>query len=355
MRKFLYLFCKQWVILFMHLYFKEIRVFGKRSVPKGKPVLFIANHQNALMDAMQVVVDRGICAYFMTRADVFEKPILRKIFTFLQMLPIYRIRDGKRNMVKNQEVFERCSQLLLDNNYVLIFPEGNHNLKRQVRPLSKGFTRILFSTLEKNPGVDIQLVPVGMNYQSAAHFPDRCSHYFGKPIPVQEFYDSEDLPGSALRIRDRVQEELQTLTTHIGPELDYKSTVDSLDALGVDYLKPKEVNATLLNLGELSAEKPSKGSRNLFSRVFKFVFETLNYPLIGPWRKYIKPKIKEKEFVSSARFLYCMIFYPLFYLLLLLVVWPLIGPRVAFLVVLGFILFNAVYVKLGGHEIPFVG
>lgn len=328
----------------MHLYFKEIKVYGKKSVPKGKPVLFIANHQNSLMDALLVVIDRGICAYFMTRADVFKKPIMRKIFTFLQMLPIYRIRDGKSNMAKNQEVFDRCSELLLEDNYLLIFPEGNHNLKRQVRPLSKGFTRILFSVLEKDPKADIQLVAVGMNYQSAAHFPDRCAHYFGRTIPVQDLYDPEDLPGSAVRIRDTIQEELQTLTTHIGPELDYKATLKALDALGVDYLKPKEVNATLKKLDEA---KPKKRGAKLFSKIFKPLFEILNYPLIGPWRKYIKPKIKEKEFVSSARFLYSMVFYPLFYVLLFLIVWLVSGPMVALLIVLGYILFNAIYVKLG--------
>lgn len=331
----------------MHLYFKEVRVYGKKSVPQGKPVLFIANHQNALMDALLVVIDRGICAYFMTRADVFRKPIMRKIFTFLQMLPIYRIRDGKKNMIKNQEVFERCSELLLDNNYLLIFPEGNHSLKRQVRPLSKGFTRILFSALEKNPKVDIQLVPVGMNYQSAANFPDRCAHYFGRAIPVQDLYDPEDLPGSAMAIRDRVQDELQTLTTHIGPELDYNSTVNALDARGVDYLRPQEVNAIIKNLGNVDIEKRSKSGPNLFSKVFKTVFEILNFPLIGPWRKFIKSKIAEKEFVSSARFLYCMVLYPLFYMLLFLVVWLVIGLKAALIIVLGYILFNAAYVKLG--------
>ncbi len=119
-----YIFWKQWVIVIMHLYFKSIKVYGKKNVPHDKPVLFVSNHQNALMDAMVVVVDRGIRAYFMTRADVFQNPILRKIFTFLQMLPIYRIRDGKRNMAKNQEVFDRCSELLLENNFLLISPKG---------------------------------------------------------------------------------------------------------------------------------------------------------------------------------------------------------------------------------------
>ena len=331
----------------MHLYYKEIKVYGKKSVPKGKPVLFIANHQNALLDALLVVIDRGICAYFMTRADVFKKPIMRKIFTFMQMLPIYRIRDGKKNMIKNQEVFERCSELLLDDNYLLIFPEGNHNLKRQVRPVSKGFTRILFSTLQKNPKVDIQIVPVGMNYQSAANFPDRCAHYFGKAISVQDLYDPQDLPGSALAIRDKVQEGLQTLTTHIGPELDYNATVNALDALGVDYLKPQVVNATIKNLDNLSIKKESKRGPNLFSKVFKAVFEILNFPLIGPWRRFIKPKIKEKEFVSSARYLYVMVFYPLFYILLFVIVWLFIGIKASLIIVLGYIFFNAAYVKLG--------
>jgi len=201
--------------------------------------------------------------------------------------------------------------------------------------------------LERDPKADIQLVPVGMNYVSAANFPDRSAHYFGNAIPVQELYDPEDLPGSALKIRDRLQKELPTLTTHIGPELDYDSTIHTLDAMEVDYLKPQEVNAIIKDLGKSEVVEKSKRKPNPFSKVFKVVFEILNYPLIGPWRKYIKPKIKEKEFVSSARFLYSMFLYPVFYLLLFLIVWLLIGPMVALMVVLAYILFNAAYVKLG--------
>jgi 1-acyl-sn-glycerol-3-phosphate acyltransferase len=71
---------------------------------------------------------------------VFKKPLVAKILDSLQMLPVYRIRDGWGNLTNNTAVFERCSKLLKTGECIVIFPEGNHNLKRTVRPLSKRFT-----------------------------------------------------------------------------------------------------------------------------------------------------------------------------------------------------------------------
>ena len=64
-------------------------------------------------------------------------------------MPIYRIRDGVQQLGKNQEIFEQCFSILNKQKALMIFPEGSHNRKRTIRPLSKGFTRILYGTLEK--------------------------------------------------------------------------------------------------------------------------------------------------------------------------------------------------------------
>ena len=91
------------------------------------------------------------------------------------MIPIYRIRDGRESLKNNQAVFDLCSDLLQQKEAILMFPEANHNLKRRVRPLSKGFTRILFNTLLQAPETDIQIVPVGINYKDAVRFPDQVA------------------------------------------------------------------------------------------------------------------------------------------------------------------------------------
>ena len=64
------------------------------NVLKHKPVLLLANHQNALLDALLIATKCGRFSYFLTRAAVFKKSFVNKILRSLQMLPVYRVRDG---------------------------------------------------------------------------------------------------------------------------------------------------------------------------------------------------------------------------------------------------------------------
>ena len=69
-------------------------------------------------------------SYFLTRAAVFKKPLVAKLLNSVQMLPVYRIRDGWGNIANNNAIFESCTKLLHQGNAVAIFPEGSHNLAR---------------------------------------------------------------------------------------------------------------------------------------------------------------------------------------------------------------------------------
>ncbi len=170
---------RAYIKLGLFFYFKKIKVVNANNIPKNKPVLFLSNHQNALLDALLIAVKCERFSYFLTRASVFKKPIISKLLKSLCMLPVYRIRDGWSTITNNHSIFNSCTSLLHQNEAVVIFPEGNHSLNRTVRPLSKGFTRIVFETLEKYPDKDLQLIPVGLNFMNAEYFPDSESMYFG--------------------------------------------------------------------------------------------------------------------------------------------------------------------------------
>ena len=130
----------------LFFYFKKIQIFNADNVPKDKAVLILSNHQNALLDALLIATKCGRFVFYLTRASVFKKSFVDKLLRSLQMLPVYRIRDGWSNITKNNSIFTNCADLLSKNEGVVIFPEGSHNLKRKVRPFSKGFTRIVFET-----------------------------------------------------------------------------------------------------------------------------------------------------------------------------------------------------------------
>lgn len=316
MKKLIYNLVRFLLKVLLHLYFGKIKINGLENIPKNKPVLLLSNHQNSFLDTILIGTACGRSPFFLTMAAVFKTKLLKTIFTFFRMIPVYRIRDGINSLKKNDKTFDKAVALLAKNESIVIFPEANHNLKRRVRPLSKGFTRILFMTLEKFPDLDIHLVPVGVNYVNPAKFPDKAAIFYGKPIRVQEIYNPNDLIKSKDAMVSIVSERLKLLTTHIESEKDYNQIIEKLDALGVNYLEPEAVNKSLLLLQNVTKIPTSKKGKNRFQKLLSIIFWLLNFPVLLLWQKVFKPKIKEIEFLSTMRFAFSVAIYPFYYLLL---------------------------------------
>lgn len=331
----------------LYLYFGKIKIYGLEHVPLDKPVLFLPNHQSALMDVLLLAVDCNRKPFFLTRSDVFGNPMLKRLFTYLRMLPVYRIRDGRQSLKYNDEIFELCAELLGKGEAIMIFPEANHSLKRKVRPLSKGFTRILFRAIDQSPELDIRMVPIGINYRSAEAFPDRVAIYVGENIPLRNLYDIENVMASTTRVKEAVSEKLKLLTTHIEDDLDHDRIIGQLDALGADYLKPSAVNTTIDQLGHPKVKTSFRKVEGPIKTGFRFLFTILNLPLVLSWRALLKPKVWEPEFMATMRFAYALMVTPLYFLILFLTLGNVFNPLIALATVGILFVFNLLYVKLG--------
>ena len=246
----------------------------------------------------------------------------------------------KANLHKNQAIFEKCSELLVKNEAIMLFPEANHSLKRRVRPLSKGFTRIIGTALEKEPKMELQLVPIGQNYRCPTEIGDAAAIYIGNPIAVQSYVDSQNFVED---IKQRVYEGLIQLTTHI-PENEYEDIVARLKGHEKFYLEPEVVNA-MISEGSFPKGKPQK--KKAISAISRALFYILNLPLVFLWRTFIKPKVPEVEFEATFRFGFAMIAFPLFYGMLLAILWTYFDVKTACLTVLGHALINRLLVKIG--------
>lgn len=297
----------------LFFYFRRIHIIHLNNIPKDKPVLILPNHQNALLDALIIAVKVNRISYFLTRASAFHSPVIAKILKSFRMLPVYRIRDGIQTIKRNNKVFETCSELLNQNHSLVIFPEGNHNLKRTVRPLSKGFTRIVFDTLDKYPDLDLQLVPVGFNYKNPECFVDEVSVYIGEPIKAKD-YNGFERNEAVLKLKADLHQSISKLTTHI-PLHQYDEFLKRLKSYEADFLNPKLVNECLLN--NFKNSRFEKGPQSsIFRQWFKVLLIINLWLPYLVWKKSIEPKIKEVEFISTFRFTVVITLVP-FYLLLL--------------------------------------
>lgn len=334
---------KAYINLGLFFYFKKIYVHNIANVPHNQPVLFLSNHQNALLDALLIATKCGRFVYFLTRASVFKRSLVDRLLRSLQMLPVYRIRDGWTNLSKNNPVFETCSELLHKNEGVVIFPEGSHSLKRTVRPLSKGFTRIIYETLEKYPNTNLQLVPVGVNFIEAKEFGDSASVYFGEPLNAKD-YLSDFSNESVVKLKEVIFSKITELTTHI-PADRYEEIISELSKLNVDYLDPITVNACIKS--KFKNCKPLKPQTSFWlSSILKFLLKLL---LLGPyliWKEFIRPKIDEEEFISTFRFGVALTLVPFWLLLISILLWSTLGWMIAILFIFITLLIDLLILKI---------
>ncbi|MDT0608219.1 lysophospholipid acyltransferase family protein [Croceitalea rosinachiae] len=337
----MYYLIKYWISLGLFSYYKKIKIVGIENIPKDKPILFLSNHQNALLDILLIAINCSRKPYFLARADIFKNHFFRPFFYFLQMLPVYRLRDGKSSLLKNEVIFNKCGELLNEGKAILLFPEANHNLKRRVRPLSKGFTRILFSALNTNPNLDVHIIPIGQNYQTPTEMGDRAALNFGKPIRVKDFLNVSEKE----TIKTEVAKRIEVLTTHIEDELQYGVIVKKLALQYVDYLYPKKINAFLK--GSIEIKNLPKYQPSVLLTLTRGIFYLINLPQVFLWRILLKPKVPEAEFMGTFRFGYCMVAYPFFYTIAIAVSIYTYNVKTACLIVIGHAVLNLALVKFG--------
>jgi hypothetical protein len=140
---------------------------------------------------------------FLARADIFAKPLVRAILTFLKILPVYRIRDGQSNLGKNSEIFDRSRDVLLDGFPLCLMAEGRHNDRHHLLPMGKGMFRIAGETqlmLGEHP---LYIVPTGIDFDEYERPYSNLVVNIGKPIPVQpymnDFRENEPVALNAMR------------------------------------------------------------------------------------------------------------------------------------------------------------
>lgn len=297
MKLLLYYTVKIIVRVGLFFYAQKIKISGCENIPKKGAVLFTANHPNGLIDPLIIASNTHRKTHFLVRGDVFKKSSFAKFFDWMGMMPVYRIRDGVHQLSKNNAIFEKCEQLFTQQKALLIFPEGSHERIRSVRPLSKGFTRILFGTLNNNPDLEIHIVPVGITYQNASMYPSKVALNFGKPILANEFYNADELRTSTETLKKMVTEQLEKLTVHIPNDEEYATKVTKLNKAQVDFTEVKTVN-NIISLDEYPKEKKAQTNYLLPIKWLIILNSLMPYLL---WKK-ASQKISEIEFVDTFRF-----------------------------------------------------
>jgi 1-acyl-sn-glycerol-3-phosphate acyltransferase len=370
--------CGFYVTTLHQLFYKKIVVEGKDNIPKDGPLIFAPNHQNALMDPLAVLFTCFRQIVFLARADVFKNKILAKLFYFLKILPIFRIRDGKDNLQNNDETFNVAIRVLESKQNIGIFPEAQHNNKRSLLPSKKGIPRLAFMAEEKNNfDLDIKIIPVGIYYSRYNKMMSTLHVRYGEPIAVKN-YQAEYIenPQKAMNsLRDKIEESLRPLMIDIR-NMELYDTYESIRTLYTKNLIRKfqlgklsqrnkfkadkitikaletyekdnpdkmiEIKAKVeeyeklkkeYNLSNQSIEKPRI---SIFRAIFNsflilltlpvFLYGFLSNIITYFVPQFIVSKIKDKQFHSSVKFVWAAFGIPIVYLIQI-IIFAIIFPK----------------------------
>ena len=150
--------------LALWIFCNEIYIKNKSLLKEKGALLIIANHPNSFLDAIIIGAQYNRRVFFLARGDVFNNKFNRTVLHFLNMIPVYRLREGKENLHLNEFAFTESIKLLSKGEAVLIFIEGICLNTHILQPFKKGATRILEGAHKINIFPTIHVV--GINYNN---------------------------------------------------------------------------------------------------------------------------------------------------------------------------------------------
>lgn len=308
----------------LRIYFSKVKVTGLDKIPRNTPVIFGSNHENAFIDALLITTSNTLFDHYLVRAGVFKNAFAKAFLNSLNLMPVYRAEDGVNPLEANKQIFRACFETLAKNYAVMLFPEGEHNIRRHRRVLKKGISRIALGAVNFEGGTkELSIVPVGVNYADHTGFRSAVHIVFGEPIVVKQQEES------AVNVNKLTLEITEALSkVHVSLDRDEFEGLDAVlfhDQNPYQLIEPGEVNRAAKKLEEqidqvrqiglqkkeleqAGVEFPYRVSTRLDQismcllvpfALFGFLANAI---VLLPVNWFVNNKVKDIEFVASLKF-----------------------------------------------------
>ena len=346
----LYIFTKYLVRAGLFFFCRRIVFSDTKVLQKHGPLLLACNHPNSFFDALLLGAFFNKPVHFLARGDAFKNPWAVKILTALKAIPIYRLREGKQYLALNDATFEKCTAILKEGGIVLIFTEGLCLHQWKLRPLKKGTARIAVNVWkDEEMQQRFRVLPVSFNYSSFKSFGKNVVIHFGNPLgynqPLNQATEAEQM----LELNRNISAELEKgmlieenddgsvrfLLSNLNTRKNDEASLINFLQQRLLKLRSSQLEPSFLKLSE-NKVYPS-GNVEMMLTLIALVFLAapaiigfaLNLPLYLPLQSFLKKKTEGTVFYHSALFVVLIITYPIYTLLLGLLL-SLIWPSVSF-------------------------
>jgi 1-acyl-sn-glycerol-3-phosphate acyltransferase len=338
-------------------YFRIRGLDGFDTLPKpGTPAIFIGNHQNGMMDPMPICAFIPQQMHYLTRADVFWNPVFRHLLYGWNQMPVYRQRDRLVDLrLRNDIIFDLCVDRMEAGAAMALFPEGNHNPFPSLRPLKGGLAEMLARGARKHDSLrDIQLIPIGLDYEHYADWRRQLRVRAGAPIPYADCLN-EDGTMDKVAFHARIETAFKKVMVDIQPVDGQQILHDGVRAKRTTELDPnawKAIPAQLEAWRKRWSDDPTWSARVTeahrawqdaqqahpapgrpeawgqgpedvrFRRSwvrlldpFARLAQLPTWPIAALIRQRVKKKVRKLEFVSTMRMGFAMVLFPIVWLI----------------------------------------
>lgn len=191
----------------MAVFFREVEVKGLEKVPRGVPLVLVANHHNSLIDPALVLAHLEANPRFLGKSTLWDVPGLRQLLRLGGVIPVYRRQDEGVDTSKNQDTFSRCHEVLARRGAVALFPEGISHDAPHLAELKTGAARIALEAETRFGPLGTWIVPVGLTFEDKGLFRSRALLRIGSPIEVGRWRADQ-----ARELTDAIREGLAAVT-----------------------------------------------------------------------------------------------------------------------------------------------
>ncbi|WP_428939100.1 lysophospholipid acyltransferase family protein [Fontivita pretiosa] len=134
-RSWLWQFLQMLVRILVRLIF-DLKVYGRRNVPRRGGALLLANHQSFLDPLLfAVMLDRPVC--YMAKSELFEKG--RFLPWLIRTLHAFPVKRGRADV----SAMKRAIELLDQGHLVNVYPEGTRTRDGQIGAILPGVAVIV--------------------------------------------------------------------------------------------------------------------------------------------------------------------------------------------------------------------
>ncbi len=322
------------------IFYRKIHYWGKENLKSDRPTLIACNHPSGFAEPIILGCLFDIPLHFLVRGDMFNNKWLVWLLTHTNQVPIFRFKDGFKELRNNQKHLNILKNKLIAGERILIFVEGSTEMHHQLRPLQKGISRIAQDALSEKPDLEIDVLPVGINFTSSSTFRSDVMVSIGERVVLDKSFVEGEAKVNMRQFTETLFGKMKEHIIHLDDLKDEKALKKELLKVEIKHFKGippiwKKSRAQLTESIAI-AKAVNEGTKVTVEGDFEFSFMQQMYLVFGSLlaipgfliyiipalmiRAFLNSKVKKIVFYSSiaiACILVLMLIYHIFLALVL--------------------------------------